>query len=457
VKRTDVIITGAGLTGLTLAFYLKKRGLDVIVIEKGNRIGGVIETINQDGFTIEAGPNTGVLAHPEVAELFDDLAGQCSLETADPEAKRRLIWKSGQWHALPGGLTGAIKTPLFSFIDKLGILGEPFRPKGKDPFETLESLVLRRLGRSYLDYAVDPFISGIYAGDPSYLVTRYALPKLYALEQNYGSFIGGAVKKSFERKDQRMKKATREVFSAVGGLGALVKALGNEIGEENIILNAGDPVIKPGGNKFTCEVQAGGKFFTLDAAFVVSTVDAVSLPALMPFLTPRQLSPVTNLEYAPVAQVVLGFNNWQGGELNAFGGLVPVREKRKILGVLFTSSFFKNRAPLGGALLSVFIGGTRRPELVDYNDDEIRELVFGEVNDMFGLTRVNPDIFRVFRYRRAIPQYGRSSAERLQAIIEIQSRYPGLILAGGIRDGIGMADRIRQAKTIADEIWIKSL
>jgi protoporphyrinogen/coproporphyrinogen III oxidase len=454
MSKADIVIIGAGLTGLTAAYYLKKNGYKVILIEKNNRTGGVIDTVNEDGFVIETGPNTGVLSHPEVAELFEDLSGKCTLETANPESKRRLIWKSGEWHALPDGLGKAIKTPLFSLGDKFRILGEPFRRKGTNPFETLEELVLRRMGRSYLDYAVDPFISGIYAGNPSYLVTRFALPKLYALEQNYGSFIKGAIRKGFEPVDPRMKKATKEVFSAENGLHSLITALEDSIGKENILLNAKDTVIGMSGDKYSVIYSLGEGTKAIETEHVITTVDAGALESLLPFISREDLSAITNLEYAKVVQVVLAYKEWEGIELNAFGGLVPTRENRRILGVLFTSSFFKNRAPEKGALLSVFLGGTKRPGYIDLSDAEIKKIVFEEVSGMFKISDPKPHICRIFRYHRAIPQYGKTSEERLKAIKEIQEKYPGLILAGGIRDGIGMADRIKQACLIASEISV---
>lgn len=448
-NHTDVIVIGSGLTGLVVAWYLKKRGLEVIVLEKDNRPGGVIQTFREDGFVYESGPNTGVMSHPEVAELFEELTDNCKLEIANPDAKRRLIWKSGRWHALPGGLISAIKTPLFTTFDKLRILGEPFRKKGNDPFETLEKLVLRRLGKSYLDYAVDPFISGIYAGDPSVLVTRYALPRLWALEQNYGSFIRGAVKKSLEPADERMKKATKEVFSAEGGLASMTEGLVAGIGEGGVLLNAENTTVQKSGERFLVNTRIEGNSLKLTTPYVVSTIDGGMLPGLFPFLGKEDLSDITNLEYAAVAQVIMGFKNWNGIEINAFGGLVPSREQRSILGVLFTSSFLKNRAPEDGALLSVFIGGYRRPELVNLNDDKLKSIACKEIQSMLGVKDPKPEIFRIFRYKRAIPQYGISSKKRLEAIERIEGKYRGLTLAGTIRDGIGMADRIKQAKKIA--------
>lgn len=211
--NVDVVVIGAGVTGLTTAFLLIKKGLKVLLLEKNSRVGGQMETIREDGFVFETGPNTGVVSNAEVVELFQMLQSRCSLEVARKEAKVRLIWKDGAFHALPSGLSSAVTTPLFTWNDKIRILFEPFRKKGNNPFESIGDLTRRRLGKSFLDYAIDPFISGIYAGDPGKLVTRFALPKLYNLEQNYGSFIRGAIKKGSEPKSERDKLATKEVFS----------------------------------------------------------------------------------------------------------------------------------------------------------------------------------------------------------------------------------------------------
>ncbi|HKL32751.1 MAG TPA: FAD-dependent oxidoreductase, partial [Tangfeifania sp.] len=153
-----------------------------------------------------------------------------------------------------------------------------------------------------------------------------------------------------------------------------------------------------------------------------------------------------------VVQVALGFKNWQGLPLNAFGGLVPSVEQRRILGVLFLSSFLKNKAPENGALLSVFLGGIRQPEMIELSDEEIKQVVKEEVSEMMQLENYSPDLVKVFRYNYAIPQYGFESEEKLKAISEIETENPGLILAGNVRDGIGIADRINQGRTIAGQI-----
>jgi protoporphyrinogen/coproporphyrinogen III oxidase len=449
----DIVIIGAGLTGLTLAFYLKKSGKDVLVIEKSSKTGGVIQTVKDGDYVYEKGPNTGVVGNPEVTELFEDLEGLCTFEAADPRAKRRLIWKNGKWRALPSGFISAVTTPLFTIKDKFKVLGEPFRKKGTNPEENLAELVKRRLGKSFLNYAIDPFISGIYAGDPKYLIPKYALPKLYALEQDYGSFIRGSMKKAKEKKNNpRLQKATKEVFSAKGGLSNLIKAMTEKTGSDTFLLNAKNTTIQPESEGFRIQTEINGEQKIILAKKVITTVGAYELMNILPFLSEKEKQPFEELKYASVVQAIVGYRKWKGIDLNAFGGLVPTIENRNILGALFTSSFFSGRAPKNGALISVFMGGTKRPDIFEMEDEDLETLISRDLREMMGMPVFNPDLFEIYRYKYAIPQYGLSSGKRFETITQIQQKYPGLILAGNIRDGIGMADRIKQARSIAEEL-----
>jgi oxygen-dependent protoporphyrinogen oxidase len=184
-------------------------------------------------------------------------------------------------------------------------------------------MVLRRLGKSFLEYAVDPFVSGIYAGDPARLIPRFALPKLYALEQNYGSFIRGAIAKSREPKTETMKKATKEVFSVRGGLKNLVAALTGAIGRENILTSCRDTVVTPGSGSYSVTfTDRSGQSQQLTAPVVISTIGAYGLPDVFPFIPADLMRKVSILNYAAIVQVAVGYHSWQGKKLDAFGGLV---------------------------------------------------------------------------------------------------------------------------------------
>ena len=444
MKPQNIAIIGAGITGLSLGYYLKQAGIPFTIFEKAGRTGGVIKTKQQNGFIYETGPNSGVLSNVETLELIDRLNGKIQLQTGNESAKKRLIWKKNRWEALPSGLISAIKTPLFTFKDKINILGEPFRPKGNNPHESLSQMVLRRMGKSFLDYAIDPFISGIYAGDPDYLVPKYALPKLYQLEQEYGSFIKGAIKKAKIPKTEQEKRVTKDIFSFEGGLQSLVDALTNEIGDEHIQLNRKDLKIQFKNNKYLID----NKEFTK----VVSTVNASVLPGLFPFVPATELQDITSLKYAKVVEASIGFKNWQGMDVNAFGGLIPMREKRDILGVLFMSSIFSGRAPEGGALLTIFLGGTRREELTELNESQLFDVLKKEVGELMQVKEFKPDLFELNYYNKAIAQYGADSGKRLEAIEKLERKYPGLIIAGSLKDGVGIADRIKQATQTAQKL-----
>lgn len=449
----DLVIIGGGLTGLSLAHLARQAGLAVKLLEASERLGGQICTHHQNGFTYESGPNTGIISRVEVADLFDSLPQTDLLQTARPGAKRRLILRRGHFQPLPSGPISAVKTPLFSWYDKLRILAEPFRARGLDPNESIADLVVRRLGRTYLDYAVDPFVGGIYAGDPHRLVTRFALPKLYALEAEYGSFIRGAIAKMRTSSAQTNHKPSKEVFSVRGGLSNLIAALGGSVGREHIICSAQieDMIPRSGHNPWQIRLNHQGQKLQLQSQYVVSTVGTYALAHLFPFLGAKALAPLLAMRYAPIVQVAIGYRKTHDLRFDAFGGLIPSSEDPHLLGILNPSACFQGRAPEGGVLLSLFLGGMRSPNLIEWEDQKIRHFVLDRLKSILGLEH-QPDLLHIFRHRYAIPQYEASSEQRLATIDALEAEYTGLILAGNLKDGIGMADRIGQAYSVLRRI-----
>ena len=450
--KTNTIVIGAGLTGLTTAFYLKKAGTDFLVVEKDEQVGGVIKTITKDGFTFEEGPNTGIIGNETVVELFDALA-LCHIETASDVAKKRYILKNGSWQALPMGLLSAIKTPLFSTKDKFRILGEPFRKRGTNPLETLADFVKRRMGQSFLDYAIDPFIKGVYSGNPDQLIVKYALPKLYAIEQNYGSLIGGSIKKQFaEKKTELQKRVSRKTFSAQGGLSSLVSAMHNHIGKEHFLLGCTNIKVEPYANGFFVSLTQNGETKKYETKHIITTVPAYALPSILSFVAAKDIQKIANLVYAPVAEIVLGFKHWQGFIPDGFGGLIPTKEQSNLLGVLFMSTLFSQRTPQGGVLFTIFMGGSSKPQLVNWGDEELIKALSKEFCKIMQCKSFTPDMIHISRHTKAIPQYGIDSGERFAMVEELQKEYPGLVIGGNLRDGIGMADRIKQGKILAEQV-----
>jgi oxygen-dependent protoporphyrinogen oxidase len=452
-EKIDVVVIGAGLTGLTVAYELAKTELSFLVIEKDDRYGGVIHTVNENGFMYETGPNTGIIGSPEIGVLLDELKDDLNVQIGDKAVKRRLILKNGKWEAMPSGLLSAIQTPLYSFKDKLRILGEPFRKRGNNPEETLDQLVLRRMGKSFLNYAIDPFILGVYAGDPSKLVTQYAFPKLFALEQNYGSFIGGTIKKRKEPKSEAQKLATRDVFSLRNGLQELVDVLANKAGKEHLLLGFQDLLVQKLSTGYSMSGIHDGAQIEMECQNVISTINASGMKSeTFPFLPSSFFEIIRSVKYAPTVEVIIGFRQWTGTKLEAFGGLIPHIENRQLLGVLFLSAFLPNRAPDGGALLTCFMGGVRNPEWIHRTDEEIEETVAKEMIELMGLDEFKPDLFKIIRHPKAIPQYSFESERKLQEINHLEKNNKGFYLGGNALDGIGIADRVKQGVQLVERV-----
>lgn len=460
-RAPKVVIIGGGLTGMSVASGCDRHDLPFLLLEREERLGGQIHTRHEKGYTYETGPNTGSVSTPEVTELFEYLGEEAQLEEAKAAAEARWIWKGDRFHPLPSGIISGLTTPLFSWRDKLHIPLEPFVKKGTDPNESVGSLAERRLGKSMVDYAVDPFIGGVYAGDPYRLVTRLALPKLYDLEQNYGSFIGGSIKLMKDRKPtERDKKATKKVFNVRGGLSEMIEGIHRKASRSgHFVLGTTEIEISPmpegSSHRFEVSYTTEGEREMAQCDYVVSTVRADIIPSLFPEEWAPRFDRIQRLVYAPITEVVVGFDHLPGVDRQAFGALVPTVERRRVLGILFPSSCFSDRVPYpDGALFTIFMGGLRNPELVTGTSlAERQEIALSELYDMMKIPRdIKPDLVHVAPYSHAIPEYDLETEGIHEDIRQLEGEYPGLYLAGGIRDGIGMAKRITQGVRIAEEI-----
>ena len=229
MQKTAII--GAGITGLTAAFELKRQGLDCTVYEASDRVGGVIRTVQEEGFLVECGPNSILDTHPDLGKLIARLGLEGNKLPANTAAQNRFIVRDGQPIALPTSPPAFFSSKAFSGKAKLRLLREPFIRSKSNESESLADFVLRRLGQEFLDYAINPFVGGVYAGDPAKLSTAHAFPKLYELEQKYGSLIKGAIKGAKERK-KREEVASKDarMFTFDDGMEVLPRTAGRKTG-----------------------------------------------------------------------------------------------------------------------------------------------------------------------------------------------------------------------------------
>ena len=449
-----VAIIGGGITGLTAAFRLRQKNIPVTLYEASPRVGGVIETVRQDGYLAEFGPNSILETSPLIGSLIRDLGLESRRLYSDPAADNRYIVRGGKPVLLPGSPLGFMFTPLFSPLAKLRLLAEPFirrAPEARE--ESLADFVTRRIGTEFLDYAINPFVAGVYAGDPATLSVRHAFPKLHALEQKYGSLILGQFLGARERRRRaEVPKDKAKKVSFDLGLQVITDTLGERlaplvqlatpVGRFEQSLEGWDVTARPQGREEKHEHIA-----------VVYTGPAHRLPEIQ-LASNRYLnwSPLSQIQYPPVASIVLGFRREDVAHpLDGFGMLIPEVEHFNLLGTLFSSSLFPDRAPRGHVTLTSYIGGARDPDLALHDPAELVQVALKDLKTILGVS--GPPTFQHSTlFPKAIPQYDVGYGRFKDLMDEVEQKAPGFFLAGNYRFGISLGDSIVSGHRVADKV-----
>jgi oxygen-dependent protoporphyrinogen oxidase len=476
-----VAIIGAGITGLTAAFYLKRKGIPVTVYEASGRVGGVIQSVRQNGFLAEFGPNTLLETSPKIRQLVEDAGLQSRRLDPDPKAEARYVVRYRRPIAMPGSPLGFFGTGLFTWKAKLAVLREPFiAPRRDGVEESIAQFVVRRFNQEFLDHAIDALVAGIYAGDPYKLSVAHAFPKLKALEDNYGSMIKGQILGARDRKKRGdVAKDRAPKFSFDEGLQVLPDTLAAKLGDA-VRLNTSVTGLAPDDAGWTLalrdkgsESRAGhsaviycGTAFKLAGLKIELSAD--SKKALIPALSctagetksppaPGQnevaaFSRFSEIRYPPVASVVLGFRREDVQHpCEGFGMLIPKIEGFKILGTIFSSSLFPGRAPAGHLTLTSYVGGERYPELASLPPEDLFALTCDDLRVLLGV-KGKPTFQHSVFYPRAIPQYNVGYGCYRDLMRDIEANVPGFFLAGHFRDGVSLSDSILSGVNVADRV-----
>ncbi len=450
-----IVIVGGGISGLSLAYAILERepSVEVIIFESEKRPGGKIWTEKANGFLCESGVNGFLDNKPKTIELSLKLLLN-PLKSSDA-ARKRYIFSDKSLHLLPESPVSFFSSNLLSLYGRLRILYEILAPKGADNEETLADFAKRRLGKEAYEKLIDPLASGIYAGNPEALSLRSCFPRIYELEKKYGSLIKGMIKLNKEAK----KTGKPEVSAGPGGvltsfyngMGMIIDSLKSFLGER---LRVGNKVV-------SVEKKSKGYAVHLsDGSIVESEILIIASPAyaaseMLKNLDKGLSSIVAEIPYPSVSVVCFGYKKERiAHNLNGFGFLIPYREHRRILGTLWDSSIFPNRAPEGYVLLRSMVGGARASEIAMQDDARLVDTVAEELKNIMDI-RVQPDFVRVYRHEKAIPQYNTGHSSKLKTIDELLLKHKDIYLTGNAYKGIGVNDCIENSYKLAERIFGK--
>lgn len=449
-----VIILGAGISGLATAWWLREAGCTVTLLEKRAEPGGSMDSRRIEGYLVDYGPNSGLMTSPLIEQLIDGAGIRDELRFADVSAgARRYILRNGAIHPLPMSLGSFLRTPLFSMRAKLRSLGEPFIGRSSDGYnQSIADFVRRRLGQEFLDYAINPFVAGVFAGNPETLSVKSAFPRLYRLEEEYGGLIRGAMLGARERKRSgETSKQKARMFSFLGGMQRLPEALAASFGDD-VKYEAEVTGIQKTGGEWQVRYNHENSSHTAAAGALVSTAPAYVAANLVEPLDADAARHLREIHYPPVMMLYLGYNVSQIGQpLDGFGFLIPEKEKRCFLGAIWSSVLFPDRAPDARAGFTLFVGGARSPELFDQPEDKLVEAVIKEFSQIM---KIDGDpVFQERRlWHKAIPQYNLGYIEHARAFERFEAAHKGVYLSGNYRGGISVADCIKSSREVADGV-----
>ncbi|MCJ7664882.1 MAG: protoporphyrinogen oxidase [Desulfobacterales bacterium] len=467
MKRIAII--GAGIAGLSTAYYLSKSSqqggqqLEIALLEKEGRLGGSLLTEQADGFLMEGGPDCFISEKPWALQLCRELGLEQEVIGTNQQARRTFILLKGSLHEIPEGfmllaptsLWPFIKSSLFSLPGKARMGLDLILPRKKSAEEeSLATFVRRRLGREALERIAEPLVAGIHAGDPETMSLQSTFPRFIDLEQGHRSLIWGM----YQRKKQfaHLRPRYTMFITLRHGMAGLITALGKTLSPGIISLGQEvlrvEKIIGKSSQRPRYRLQLRGKEKAMEADAVVLATPAFATADLLQGIADDIAHQLTAIPYCSTATVNLAYERPQiGHPLDGYGFVVPRLEKKSIMAATFSSVKFAGRAPEGKVLLRCFVGGAKNEELVSWGDDELLAAI---KKDIAGILSIEgePRHVRIFRWKKAMPQYILGHDARLSRIKQGLAKHPGLFLTGSAYRGIGISDCIHEAELTAERV-----
>ena len=434
-------IIGAGISGLTLAYELQRRGVDYYLWEAADQPGGYIRSKRESGasggsYLCELGPNS-LLGDADMLLWLDELGLTPELAFSKPVSKVRYIFRDGQYRQLPSGPPSLLLGNFFSWKTKLAVFRERNNKTTSPPGETLAKFFRRRFSDEVVDYALGPFVAGIYAGDPEQLLVAETFPVLLQYEKEYGSVLRGLIK-------NQSAAGRRQSFSFREGMQTLPTALAARLTR----LSLNDPVeyISRHSNGWLVESRTGTQ--SVDTLVLAVGTDAAA--RLVGPHYPDFADALQQVEYPPMVVVHSAYKRADVRHpLDGFGGLNPKVEERFSSGHIWSSSVFDSRCPADEVLFTTFVGGQTGSRNTQLPDDVLATTVHEELAESFGIGATEPVFRSLYRWERAIPQYD-------SRILAVKQQVEA-VLADDLRvcsnwyKGISLSDCLSKARHLADE------
>ncbi len=453
---SGVAIIGGGISGLSAAYYLSKRGIAATVLESRPRLGGVIRTERLEGCTIEAGPDSFLSAKPAALELAAELGLAGEIIGSNDHLRVTYVRRGGRLIPLPDGLMMMVPTKILPLLTtRLVSWGTKVRmgmellraPKPKPGDESVAEFIEEHYGAEAVDYLAEPLLSGIYGGNPRDLSVSSVLPRFVELANRYGSLTRGVLA---ARASVRQAGAKAPLFRTLkGGLGQMVDALTGAISGKVEVRHGRVETVERAGHGF--RLKLGGDW--MEADHLVLACEAHSGAALLGGVDAGLAELLGTVPYSSSMTVALGYDaaHFKASPSDGFGFLVPRKERRRLVACTWVGTKFPYRVPDGKVVARCFLGGMDDAGILAESDDAIVAEVVHELEEIAGVT-ARPRFTRIYRWPKSMAQYTVGHPQRLAEIEARVAAIPGLEVAGNAYTGIGVPDCIRMGRAAAEKI-----
>lgn len=429
-----IAIIGAGISGLTLAYFLQKNGVACEVFEQSDTVGGFIKSEKVEEYWLEYGPNS-LLCGEEVSNFVNEIGLQNDVIEANEVSKKRFIVKGGKLTPLPSSPLSLLFGSFFSWSTKKKIFKErKYHPTSDYDDETLTSLIERHFGDEVVEYLLRPFIAGIYAGDPDQLIAKYSFPKLKEYEREYGSILKGFIKNK--------GGARRRTVSFKEGMEQLPRTISQNIRKLHLGISVKSVNKNETGYSLYLSNDEVKKYDQV--VFATSPYD------LHQILGDQQgLEKLLTLKTPSITAVHSVYNKEDVRfEVKGFGALNPRKENLYTAGTIWSSAVFDHKVPKDKVLFTTFVGGMQYLGHDNYSEEEIKSKVAQELELLYDAG--DPVFQKVTNWKKSIPQYGIEMKEVLRQIDILEK--DNIFVCSNWKSGISIEDCIKNAKILAQRL-----